>query len=102
MIRGTTPTFTLTIPSDSGVDLTQAANVYATFKQTGVAITKSGEDLTVQAHQVDVYLNQAETLQFKAGTLQIQLNWTYSNASRACSTIVNIGIDNNLVGEVLA
>lgn len=100
MIRGTTPTFTLTI-SDNNVDLTQALNVYATFKQMGVELTKTGEDLDISAREVDVYLSQAETLKFSSGTLQIQLNWTYSGGQRACSTIVSITVENNLIGSVL-
>ena len=100
MIRGTTPTFTLTLADDT-VDLTQAVNVYATFKQGAVVITKTGADLEVSEHSVDVYLDQSETLKFAPGNLQIQLNWTYAQGRRACTNIVSIGIDKNLIGSVL-
>lgn len=46
MIRGTTPTFQLKL-ADEQVDLTQALNVYATFKSREQTITKSGADLEV-------------------------------------------------------
>lgn len=100
MIRGTTPTFSLTIASDE-IDLTFASNVYATFKQDKVCLTKTGEDIEVLAKRVDVYLTQAETLQFHAGTLSIQLNWTYTDGSRMCTYIASVNVGENLVGCVL-
>lgn len=101
MIRGTTPTFRLTI-NDDDVDLTQAANVYVSFKQgCGTSLTKTGSDVEVQAKQVDVYLSQKETLLFKEGPLDIQLNWVYDNGERACSKVVRIEVEDNLIGRVL-
>ena len=41
MIRGTTPTFTLNM-LDEQLDLRNASNVYATFKQKNVLLTKTG------------------------------------------------------------
>lgn len=100
MIRGTTPTFKLLL-NDEEVDLTQALNVYATFKQGTVLITKTGEDLTVTEHEVDVYLNQEESLKFKEGDkLEVQLNWTYNDGKRACSNIIKIDVGRNLLGSV--
>lgn len=101
MVRGTTPTFQLQI-TDETVDLTQATNVYATFKQESNTITKTGEDIEVTANQVDVYFTQKETLSFKAGTMiYCQLNWTYEDGSRACSNIISIAVGKNLVGSEL-
>lgn len=101
MIRGTTPTFQLKLADDT-VDLTQANNVYATFKQESNTITKTGADIEVTANQVDVYFTQSETLSFKAGTMYCQLNWTYSDGQRACSNIISIAVGKNLVGSELA
>lgn len=102
MIRGTTPTFKLLL-NDEEVDLTAAANIYATFKQGTVLITKTGEDLTVTEHEVDVYLNQEESLKFKEGdVLEVQLNWTYSDGKRACSNIIRVNVGRNLEGGTLA
>ena len=101
MIRGTTPTFKLLI-NDQSVDLTSASYVYATFKQLGgETITKTGADLTVTAQEVDVYLDQAETLKFAKGVIDVQLNWVYSNDARACTSIVRIGVGENLLPRVL-
>lgn len=104
MIKGTTPTFILTI-DDANVDLTEAT-VYVTFKQDGdgcrgLSLTKTGDDITVSANEVDVYLTQAETLKFQKGQLYIQLNWVYADGSRACSDIKAIKVDKNLIEAVL-
>ena len=98
--KGTTPTFTFTFPNDSGVDLTQAAHVYVTFKGEKT-IEKSDADLTIAAKQVEVYLTQEETLTLSHGVVSIQINWTYSNGSRAASEIVQYTFSGNLAGRVL-
>lgn len=100
MVRGTTPTFKLYL-NDEYVDLTQAVNVYVSFKQKDTLITKTGEDIEVQENEVDVYLSQQETLQFIKGSVEIQLNWTYLDGRRACSNIITIEVDKNLIGDVL-
>ena len=101
MVKGTTPTFRLLL-NDETVDLTQALNVYATFKQGTKEITKSGDDLTVLANEVDVYLEQKETLMFSSNDImQVQLNWTYVDGRRACSNIIKIPVGQNLIGSVL-
>lgn len=108
MIRGTTPTFTLTMV-DEQLDLRQAENVYATFRQRDKVLTKTGNDLEINVTEedgnfnnvVEVYLSQAESLTFDTGSIELQLNWTYTGGSRACSNIVTIAVANNLVGSVL-
>lgn len=100
MVRGTTPTFKLYL-DDEYVDLTQAVNVYVSFKQKDTLITKTGEDIEVREDEVDVYLNQEETLKFIKGSVEIQLNWTYLDGRRACSNIITIEVDKNLIGDVL-
>ena len=104
MIRYTTPTFTLTLPDT--VDLTEATNVYAAFAMPGKGdvLRKTGTDLDVTAHQVDVFLSQEETALFRPGTVLIQLNWTYQDggiAKRAGSEIATINVTPNLINEVL-
>ena len=101
MIRGTTPTFELKI-TDVTVDLTQATNVYATFAQWGKTITKTGNDIDVTAQQVDVYFSQADSLSFSSSTIEVQLNWTYTDGSRAATNIIKVVIGDNLLPEVLA
>ena len=101
MIRGTTPTFKLKL-KDTSVDLTKADNVYVSFSQKSVRLLKTGEDLDVSEHGIDVYLTQAESLKFLADdVVDIQANWTYDDGSRACSNIVTISVGKNLIGRVL-
>ncbi len=97
--QGITPTFTLTLPET--VDLTATENVYVTFAQGSLLLTKTGESLVVTEHEVDVYLSQEETLSFSQGKVLVQLNWTYADHSRGCSEIVGIDWDANLLKEVL-
>ena len=100
MIKGTTPTFKL-ILNDETVDLTLAQNVYATFKQAKTEITKTGTDIEVSRDEVDVYFTQAETLSFQYGKIEVQLNWTYADGKRRCSTIISVDVGHNLIERVL-
>ena len=101
---GTTPTFVLTVD----VNLTEAAHIYATFKGGAQTVTKTDEDLTVDittgeepSTAVSVFLSQAETLALTQGTVQIQLNWTFADGSRAASDIVSYTFGANLLGKVV-
>lgn len=104
MIRGTTPTFTLTV-GDSGLDLTQASNVYVTVTQGNKRVTKTGNDLTVSGNVVSCWLSQTETLAFKSGqTAEIQVNWIYTEegaTKRAATDPKRIVVGFQLLPEVL-
>jgi hypothetical protein len=100
MIRGTTPTFQLKI-NDETVDLTNSDNVYVTFAYMGWSLTKTGEDIDVSAQQVDVYLSQEETLSFPKGNIDVQINWTFDDGKRACTTIATVKVTKNLIERVL-
>ena len=98
--RATTPTFTLTF-TDEELDLTQVTNVYVTFEQGKKSLTKTGSDLTVAAKQIEVYLNQSETLQFGVGIVKIQANWTMAGGRRASSNVVGYHLTEHLLEEVV-
>ena len=99
-MQGTTPTFILTLPDT--VDLTEAQNVYVTFSQGSQnSLTKSGNDIAVSAHQVDVYMTQKDTLRFRNGTVLIQMNWTFSGGERAATNVVSLDWDENLLQSVV-
>lgn len=100
MIRGTTPTFQLKI-NDESVDLTTADNVYVTFAYMKWSLTKTGDDLDVYAQEVDVYLSQTETLSFPKASVDVQINWTFDNGKRACTTIASVKVTKNLIERVL-
>ena len=95
--RGVTPTFTFNLPES--VDLTEAKNVYVTFKQNRTSLTKT--DLEVSAHTVEVYLSQAETRMFDEGTVAVQLNWTYADGQRAATVIKKVYWTQNLLDKVV-
>lgn len=102
MYRGTTPTFTLTLPET--VDLSLAANVYVTFSsKKRTLFEKTGNDLEIDTNVVSVFLTQGETLSLPH-RVEIQINWTYSDGGikkRACSTIASVTVADNLADRVL-
>lgn len=96
----TTPTFLLTF-TDQNLDLTEAENVYVSFRSQGYTLTKTGESLIVQAKSIQVKLTQEETGKFIPGNIEIQANWTMASGDRAASNIVKCMIDRQLLTEVV-
>ena len=101
MIRWTTPTFTINLINAGDVDLTDAENVYFTVATKTATITKTGDDLDVEAQSVAVYLSQEESARLPEGVGEIQLNWTYADGRRAATVVKQIRIDKNLLREVV-
>lgn len=98
--RGTTPTYILTFTEPS-LDLTAANNVYVTFRKGVKILTKTGEDIDVAEKQIDVYLNQKETLSFTQGDVKVQVNWTLANGRRAASEVKTIELSEQLLEKVI-
>jgi len=75
MLRGTTPTVTLTLPED--VDLSGASVAYLSFGQGGADLFDVPIDrLTLNDNVCSATLTQNETLSLASGTkTQIQLRW---------------------------
>lgn len=99
MVQATTPTFVCTLPET--VDLSEAESVYFTLRQGQTIITKTGDEITVDGSTVYVPFSQSETLRLFCGIAVIQLNWVYAGGKRACSNIVNVKVQPNLIMEVL-
>lgn len=99
MVQATTPTFVLTLPDT--VDLTEPIHFYFTLRQGNVRIEKTDSDLVIDGQTISVYLSQAETLTLTPGIVKLQLNWTYTNGSRAASEIVSVNVTENLLKEVV-
>ena len=95
----TTPTFTLTF-SEQSLDLTQATNVYVTFGDGRITLTKTGEDLTVSEKQIQVKLSQQETAKL-SGEIKIQANWILPSGDRVASEIARCTIDQQLLSVVI-
>ena len=96
----TTPTFTFTF-AEQGLDLTQARNVFVTFKSKGYAVTKTGADLTIAEKSITVSLSQNETSRFQVGEVEIQANWTTPGGGRAASEVVTYDISKQLLLKVI-
>lgn len=96
-MQGLTPTITVTVGTST--DLTEAGNVYPSIKQ-GKAVLQP-DDFFVSAHQVDIYLTQAETLALAPGVAEVQLNWTYATGQRGATAPVSIRVLPNHLLEVL-
>ena len=98
--RGTTPTYILTFEEES-LDLTTANNVYVTFRKGAKVLTKTGDDIEVSEKQIEIYLNQKETLSFSTGEVKVQVNWTMAGGRRASSEVVNIVLSEQLLEKVV-
>ena len=98
--RYTTPVFTLTF-SDQHLDLTEATDVFVTFKQAGKLMTVTGEDLTVEKKSIAVSFTQEETAEFCVGDVEIQANWMVAG-KRAASEIVNYQFTDQLLKQVIS
>lgn len=97
--RYTTPTFTLTF-TEHTLDLTQASEVFVTFKQASFLLTKTGEDLVVAEKTIGVYMTQEETGSFCVGDVDIQANWV-SAGKRIASEIVSFNFTQQLLQRVI-
>lgn len=100
--RGTTPTITFELEDgDLNLDLTQAKNVYVTFKSGSKTFTKTGDALTVTAKTIAVTLSQQETLSFSDSKIRIQVNWTYDDGVRWSTECVSYGVSEQLLDRVV-
>ena len=100
----TTPTVTFTFPQD--VDMTLADDVYVTFTDTKnvILLNKTGNDLTVEAHSVSLFLSQEDTKDLPKKGMKAQINWTYTDEGvlkRACTDILSIAVSENLYPEII-
>lgn len=102
MRRGTTPLVSLVV---YGYDLTGCA-IYATIKQGQNLITKTNEDLTVEAVGSDTAisygLTQEDTLSLTQGKASIQIRWIDSEGVALATNISEIQIDGILLDGVIA
>lgn len=98
-MQGLTPTIIVRIPDT--IDLTEAANHYVSFMQGNRLLLKKTDGFVVEAHEVEIYLTQEETLMFRPGAASMQVNWTYSTGQRGATRWIGIRFDANQLPEVL-
>ncbi len=91
MYRGTTPTFTFTLP----FDCTEISALNLCFAQQGqIVLEKALSDCTVAGNTLRVTLKEAETLLFQAqkGMVEMQLRVGCGEA-RLVSKVMRITVD---------
>ena len=103
MIRGTTPTFRLTI--SGGVDLSEADHVYVTIRQGQTDINLTDSELEIDENVISCWLTQEKSLQLTEGAkAKVQVNWTYDDdgvVKRAATVVKEIVIGEQLLRRVL-
>ena len=108
IVRGTTPTFRLTIP---GADLSAARNVYVSIVQGGESFEMTGQELEITGtnhNVVECYLSQANSLKLVEGIDgEIQVNWTYLDVDgetirRAGTKAKTFHVDKQLLKRVIS
>lgn len=97
MRRGTTPT--ITIATD--LDLSQASNLFITFKQGHRNLfEKTIDDVLITPKSVICELTQLDTLSLKNGTVQFQIRATLGD-SKVASNIMTASADEILKDGVI-
>ena len=88
MWRGTTPTFTFTLPD--GVRMEDFTAVYLTFAQNGHnVLEKTKEELEATDDGFRLLFSQADTLCFKPGPVRIQLRARMPDGTAVASNIIS-------------
>lgn len=87
MIRGTTPTVTLTLPE--GVDVSSPTAAYMSFGQNGKEVfSVEKANMTLSSNTASATLTQAQTLLLEGGRwTEIQLRWLKSGVAYATKII---------------
>lgn len=102
MQQYTTPTIRLAMSTD----ITFADEVFVTFGTRGKKfMTKTGDEITVTAEYVDVFLTQEESAMFPK-EVQVEVNFTFFDdvanvMKRGYSDKPTIFVDKNLLDEVI-
>lgn len=103
MQQYTTPTIRLAMSTD----ITFADEVFVTFGFNGKKfMTKTGDEITVSAEYIDVFLTQEESASFPKGGVQVEVNFTFFDSvanvmKRGYSDKPTIFVDRNLLDEVI-
>lgn len=99
MIRGTTPTITITATGLSEISVEAA---YLTIKQPGVEIEKATPEISVDGDILTVTLSQEETLSFTAeSTAELQLRVLSKSGTAYASQIISMPVGRILKDGVI-
>ena len=84
MTRGTTPIYMITLEE---VNPAQIDDLYVTFRQDGLKVTKTSADIDIVDDVLQVPLTQEETLMFRCGHLNIQVRGIIGEAVFATNIV---------------
>lgn len=99
MIRGTTPTITITAAGLSEISIDRA---YLTIKQKGNVIEKELEDMAINGDVLTVTLSQEETLSFTVGVdVELQLRVLSKSGTAYASQIISTPVGRILKDGVI-
>lgn len=88
MWRGTTPTYTFTLPDD--IKLEDFSAVYLTFAQGGRTILeKTKDELEPVDNGFQLLFSQADTLCFSPGPVKIQLRARMPDGTAVASNVIS-------------
>lgn len=103
MIRGTTPTFSLSIIGNPHLE--NAENIYVTIRQGTTIITLNNDRLRVEENIIFCWLTQEESLSLQdKSPAKIQVNWTYLENNvlkRTATKVKEISIGAQLLNSVI-
>lgn len=99
MIRGTTPTHVFT----TDVDLSDAEVIYVTYAQGSKKIEKVKDDLNFTDKGFETKLSQEETLDFKAGSIdvEVQVRARYADGTAIASNVIKVPVSKIIKGGVI-
>ena len=98
MIRYTTPVYTLTV---IGLDIT-AETVYVTFRQNGTVVTITSPAMVLDHGNtvITCSLTQQQSAKFRAGQMEVQVNWTDASGDRGATYAKQVPVDVQRLDEV--
>ena len=106
MIPGCTHVLDIEI-DDHSVDLLDATNVYVTLAQGSTLLTFTGEQIDIGAsgYELSVGFTQEQSLQFRKGNAELQINWLMSDGDtgfyRYATDVIAVKWDKQLLRQVL-
>lgn len=98
MIRGTTPKLTLTVQN---ADFSNLKNLYITFQQKDLVITKGKDDVDIDENVITVPFTQEETLSFSKGVVDVQIRFTTDSDEALATTKTQFSVSDILRDGVI-
>ena len=100
MIRGTMPTFTITI---NGIELSEMHAIHVTFKSDSTILDLTESDnMEINENTISIWLTQEQSLSLKeTAQTSLQVNGLTVDNKRWASNIATIVVKRQLLDEVI-